>query len=118
MRDELRALWNYTNQDVLRTGRSLKELAASHLKAWCGWAQRSRLVSMVKLGRSIREHAEGILGYYLKRTTSAAIESINGIIQTARRRARGFRNFANLRAIAYWSAGLLNLNLTPATHTK
>jgi transposase len=116
LRDELRALWSYTAAEALSTGRSVKELGAAHLKAWCAWAQRSRLGSFVKLARSIREHADGILGYYLNRTTSAAIESINGIIQTARRRARGFRNFANLRAIAYWSAGLLTL--PSPTHSK
>ncbi len=43
------------------------------------------------------------------RITSAAIESINGIIRTARHRARGFRNFENLKAICCWMAGDLNL---------
>jgi len=62
-----------------------------------------------KLAQSIRNHWEGILSYYPNRITSAAIESINGIIQTARRRARGFRNFENLKAICYWMAGDRNL---------
>ena len=49
--------------------------------------------------------------------TSAAIESINGIIQTARRRARGFRNFENLKAISYWMAGYLDLQIPSAFTT-
>ena len=39
--------------------------------------------------------------------TSAAIEAINGLLQLARRRARGYRRFENFRAIAYWIAGSL-----------
>ncbi len=47
----------------------------------------------------------GILGYYGNYTTSAAIEAVNGLLQLARRRARGYRRFENFRAIAYWIAG-------------
>lgn len=77
---------------------------------------RSRLAAFKKLAQSIRNHWEGILSYYPNRITSAAIESINGIIQTARRRARGFRDFENLKAICYWMAGDLNLKI-PAAFT-
>ena len=48
------------------------------------------------------------------RITSAAIESINAIIQTARRRARDFRNFDNLKAICYWLARHLDLHIPSA----
>jgi hypothetical protein len=42
---------------------------------------------------------------------------INVIIQTARRRARGFRNFKKLKAICNWMAGDLNLKIPSAfTH--
>lgn len=91
--------------------------AGVHLKAWCSWAKRSRLPSFKKLAQTIKSHWDGILAYFPHRITSAAIESINGIIQTARRRARGFRNFENLKAISYWMAGHLNLHLPSAfTH--
>lgn len=91
--------------------------AGFHLKAWCSWAARSRLPAFKKLARTIRKHWNGILAYFPQRITSAAIESINGIIQTARRRARGFRNFENLRAISYWMAGRLDLQIPSAfTH--
>lgn len=91
--------------------------AGFHLKAWCSWAVRSRLAPFKKLAQTIKSHWEGILAYFPHRITSAAIESINGIIQTARRRARGFRNFENLQAISYWMAGHLNLQIPSAfTH--
>ena len=83
--------------------------AALHLQGWCSWAARSRLAPFQKLARTIKAHSDGILAFYPNRVTSAAIEAINGIIQTARRRARGFRNFLNLQAICYWMAGRLTL---------
>jgi transposase len=58
---------------------------------------------------------EGILGYYRNYTTSAAIEAINGLLQLARRRARGYRRFENFRAIAYWIAGSLKIDGHPNT---
>jgi transposase len=91
--------------------------AGLHLKAWCSWAARSRLAPFKKLAQTLKNHWDGILAYYPHRINSAAIESINGIIQSARRRARGFRNFENLKAICYWMAGNLNLQIPLAfTH--
>lgn len=93
--------------------------AEEHLKSWCSWASRSRLEPFKKLSRTVKNHWEGILGFYPNRTTSAAIEAINGVLQTARRRARGYRNFENFKAIAYWMAGRLDLRLPSLiTHTK
>src|SRR5258707_11131165 len=40
-------------------------------------------------------------------SNAGAIEAIDGIIQLAKRRARGFRNFSYLRTIAYWVAAKL-----------
>ena len=51
------------------------------------------------------------ISYFQCRITQGAIEAINGIIQLAKRRARGFRNFVYLRVIAYWVAGQLKANL-------
>jgi transposase len=88
--------------------------AAIHLKGWCSWAARSRLAPFQKLARTIKKHWDGILAFFPHHVTSAAIEAINGIIQTARRRARGFRNFLNLQAICYWMAGRLTLSIPSA----
>jgi len=90
--------------------------AELHLQSWYGWAIRSQLAPFQKLARTIKEHWSGILAFFPHRVTSAAIEAINGVIQTARRRARGFRNFLNLQAICYWMAGRLSIP-TPAPFT-
>lgn len=83
---------------------TLRMFAEEHLRQWCSWASRSRLKPFKELSKTIKEHWDGILGFFPNRITSAAIEAINGVIQGARRRARGYRNFANLRAICYWIA--------------
>lgn len=94
-------------QDVYAAGADGPQL----LSWWCRWAKRSRLQPFVKLAGSIREHWQGITAFFESRYTQGPIEAINGIIQLAKRRARGFRNLNYLRAIAYWVAGKLTLNL-------
>lgn len=90
---------------------TIRLTAEEHLRQWCSWASRSRLKPFKELAKTIQTHWDGILGFFPSRLTSASIEAINGIIQGARRRARGYRNFKNLSAICYWMAGNLNLEL-------
>lgn len=99
IKDFLAELWGYQT----------REEAQEHLKRVISWASRSRLESFKKLARSLKEHQEGILGYYQNCTTSAAIEALNGKLQLAKRMARGYRNFSNFQAIAYLIAGGLPL---------
>jgi hypothetical protein len=55
------------------------------------------------------------LGHYNNDTTSAAIKAVNGLLQLAGRRARGYRTFRNFHATAYWVAGGLTIEIRPAT---
>ena len=81
------------------------------LATWCQWASRSRLAPFQKLARTIRQYWKGIVSYFDGRITQGAIEATNGIIQLAKRRARGFRNFRYFCAIAYWVTGRFPLDL-------
>jgi transposase len=87
-----------------------KAQGAELLRCWCRWAARSRLKPFKKLAQTIRRYWNGIISYFDSRITQGAIEAINGIIQLAKRRARGFRNFLYLRTIAYWNTGRLNID--------
>jgi transposase len=87
-----------------------QEQGADLLRAWCRWAERSRLKAFEKLAQTIRQYWDGIVSYFDSRITQGAIEAINGIIQLAKRRARGYRNFLYLRTIAYWNTGKLNID--------
>ena len=107
IREFLADFWNYRN----------REDAQQHLKAVISWCSRSRMEPFMKLAKTLKSHMNGILGYYKNYTTSAAVEAINGLLQLARRRARGFRTFANFQAMAYWIAGGLTIDIPEsATH--
>ena len=107
LRDYLADTWNYAN----------KEDAEEHLTSVLSWLRRSRLTPFVKLGKTLKKHWDGIIGYYKNFTTSAAMESLNSRLQQARARARGYRRFENFQAIAYWIAGNLKINTSyAATH--
>ncbi len=79
LRETLQAI--YANSD--------RQLAEAELHWWCGWAARSRLSPFRDLAKTVRKHWEGILAYFDTRLTSAAIEAVTGVIQLAKRMARG-----------------------------
>lgn len=107
IREFLADMWNYQNV----------EDAETHFNSVISWCSRSRLEAFVKLGKTLKSHRDGILGYFKNYTTSAALEAVNGLLQLARARARGYRTFRNFQAIAYWIAGKLVINEpAPATH--
>ena len=84
---------------------------AIQLDWWCKRAMRSRLEPFKKLARMIRKHWDGIMGYFNSLLTNGLMEAINGVLQVAKRLARGFRSFANFRTIAYLKAAKLRINL-------
>src|SRR5438552_7064620 len=86
-----------------------RQSAEAELDWWCGWAARSRLSPFRILAKTVRQHWEGILAYFDTQLTSAAIEAVNGVIQLAKRMARGFRNFVYFRTAAYHRACDLKL---------
>src|SRR5690242_3954687 len=92
-----------------------RQVAEAELEWWCGWAARSRLSPFRNLAKTVRQHWDGILAYFDTHLTCAAIEAVNGIIQLAKRMARGFKNFVYFRTAAYNRAGKLNLAVPTMT---
>lgn len=86
-----------------------KDLAS--LKWWFSWADRSKLQPFQKLSKTLKKHFHGILAYWETGLTNAAMEAINGLLQTAKRIARGFRNFHYFRLAAYLKAARLTIIL-------
>ena len=80
------------------------------LKKWLSWAQRSRLTPFQELARKIKDHWEGIVAFLETRMTNGVIEAINGLLQLAKRLARGFRSFKTFQIMGYLKAGKLKLN--------
>jgi len=92
------------------------------LKRWYFWATHSRIEPMIKAAKSIKEHWEGVLRWFHSRLTNALLEATNGLIQSAKRRSRGFRSTRYLITMVYMVAGKLDLKLPPLriafAHTK
>ncbi len=81
--------------------------AAADLKRWISWARRSRLDSFKRLGTTLKEHFEGVVRGMLDHRSNAFVEAMNGLLQQAKRAARGFRTATNFIAIAYLRLGKL-----------
>ena len=95
--------------------------AERDLKWWCGWVARSKIPEMMKVARTIRTHWDGVVAYLKTRVTNGAAEALNGIIQTAKRKARGFKTVEYFAAIIYLTSSHLQFDLPdpiPSTHTN
>ena len=87
------------------------------LRWWVTRARRARLAPFRKLSDSVMEHWEGIVAFLETRVTNGVIEAVNGLLQLAKRMARGFRSFANFRLMALLKAGKLQLDLPALSPT-
>ena len=88
-------------------------------KAWIGWALRSRLEPVMRVGRMVRDHLWGILNAVVLGVTNAMSESVNSKIQWVKRLACGYRNRERYRNAIYFHLGGLDLypGTLRATHT-
>lgn len=84
------------------------------LREWIGWAARPKLPPMMSLAKTIKQHEEGILRWFHSKMTNGLLEGINGLVQAAKRRARGYRNVENLIAMVYMTANKLRLPVLAA----
>ena len=92
------------------------EEAPELLDEWLEWAARSRLEPFVKLGRTIRKHAEGILAYLDTRMTNGPVEGINNKLRVIARRAYGFHSPDALISMLFLCCG--GIELAPPLPTR
>jgi transposase len=83
--------------DILQ--RRQVHVARALLDDWMGWASRSRLRPFVKLARTLRHHAEGVLAYVASGLSNGRVEGLNGKIRTITRRSFGFHAADSLIAL-------------------
>jgi transposase len=106
-------------KEAFRTAYAMAgQSGALHLKQWCSWAIRSKLAPMVSAGRAILNHWDGVVQYFTSQVTNAVLESINATFQSARAKARGYRNPAYAITILYLMKGGLVVPLLHQTHSK
>lgn len=77
------------------------ERARADLKAWVSWARRCRLEPFKKLAATVRSHFDSVVRGMLDHRSNAFVEAMNGLLQQAKRAARGFRTSRHFIAIAY-----------------
>jgi transposase len=82
-----------------------------YLMWWYYRAMRSGLEPFRELAESVRRHMKGIVNYFKSKMANGFMEGLNGMIQTAKRVARGYRSVKNFIAIIYMIAGKLPLNV-------
>jgi transposase len=91
------------------------------LKRWYFWATHSRIGPVIKAAKTIKEHWAGVLRWFVSRISNGVLEAINSLIQSAKAKARGFRNSRYLITMVYLIAGKLDFKLPITafyTHTK
>jgi transposase len=97
------------------------EEAGPLLQRWYYWATHSRIGPMIKAAKTIKKHWDGVLRWFTSRISNGVVEAINGLIQSAKIKARGFRSSRYLITMVYLIAGKLDFDLPAVgypTHTE
>ena len=85
--------------------------ASKFLHRWVAWVHTSQLGPMIRAAETILDKADGILRAIATRISNGVLEAINGNVQAAKRKAKGYRSLRNLKAIIYLIAGDLPIAL-------
>jgi len=103
-------------QDVY-SNTSDKVSAMMQLKFWYSWATRSKLKPITEFARTVKNNWAGILNYFDSNLTNGILEGMNSIVQSARNRAKGYRNINNFIAMIFLLGGKLKLEIHPTWNT-
>jgi transposase len=92
LKEELRELWNQPSRQDME----------AFMKDWCEKAEQSGIGQMIKMAKTLRLHASGILAYSRYPITSGKLEGINNKIKTLTKRSYGFHdeNFFILKLLS------------------
>lgn len=96
-------------QDIYKTANGRID-AMGKLQKWHQWAVRCRLQPIKEFAKTIKNNWAGILNYFDSGLTNAILEGTNSIVQSARTRAKGYRNVNNFIAMIYLLAGKLTFD--------
>jgi len=105
-------------QDIFLPGN--KDQAPRLLQQWYFWATHSRITPMIEAAKTIKRHWDGVLRWFSSRISNGLLEAMNGLIQSAKRKSRGFRSLRNFTTIIYLIGSNLDFHLPSMcpTHTK
>lgn len=83
-------------------------VVSAMLEQWCTNVMRSNVEPMKEIALMIRTHFDGILAWTQTRQTNGLLEALNGLLQAAKRRVRGYANLETMRTVLFPIAGKLN----------
>jgi len=98
-REDLREILNRKQINVVR----------GMLRQWCTNVMRSKVEPMKAVAKMIRRHLEGIAAWARSRMTNGFLEALNGLFQSAKRKARGYGRLSTIRTVIFLIAGKLDL---------
>ncbi len=87
------------------------EDAGPYLRRWIAGAVRSRLQPLIDFAHMVEDHWPGVLRWFESRISNGLLEGLNSLVQSAKRRARGYRSTRNYIAMIYLTVGKLNMAL-------
>ena len=92
LKEELRELWNQPSRQDME----------AFMKDWCEKTEQSAIGQLIKMAKTLRLHASGILAYSRYPITSGKLEGINNKIKTLTKRSYGFHdeNFFILKLLS------------------
>ncbi len=95
LKDEFEHFWKYLSTTW----------AENFLFSWVTKALRSRLDSIKKFARTIRQYHDNIVGFIERNLTNAKGEGLNRIIKIVKNRASGFYNLNSFSDMIYLTVG-------------
>lgn len=90
-----------------------RELAEPYLADWCErvWKGGPQLQPLKSFADTIVDNWDRVLHWFDTRISNGILEAINGLVQAAKRRARGYRSDRHYIAMIYMTAGKLDFAL-------
>jgi transposase len=62
---------------------------------------RSKVERMKKVAGMVRKHLDGIVAWVRSRKTNGFLEALNGLLQAAKRKARGYTRLSTARTVIF-----------------
>jgi transposase len=102
--------WVYREQLREILERKQINVVTGLLWRWCTNVMRSKVEPMKKVAQMVRDHFDGIVAWAQTRQTNGFLEALNGLFQSAKRRARGYGRFSTIRTVIFLLAGKLDFS--------
>ncbi len=88
------------------------------LKNWYFWVTHCRIEPLIKVAKTIKKHWDGIVSWFRSKINNGILEGLNSVIQAAKAKARGYKNFRYFRTIVYLITGNIDISKVNKFYVK